>query len=90
MSTITAAATAPIHAPRSASVRRLLVGVLLALIVVGTALAAHLGCERMQEAAPLGSVDSHGRTVTGHSWSISPIGFSVRYDDGTSATHLWW
>lgn len=90
MSTITAPSTAPMATPRTAPVRRLLVGVLLALLVAGTALAAHLGTERMREVAPVGSVDSSGRTVTGHSWSISPIGFSVRYDDGSSATHLWW
>jgi hypothetical protein len=90
MSTITASSTAPMPTPHPARVRRLLVGILLALIVAGTAFAAHLGCERMREVAPVGSVDSSGRTVTGHSWSISPIGFSVRYDDGTSATHLWW
>jgi hypothetical protein len=89
MPTITAPASAPARAPR-VTVSRLLVGLLLALIVVGTALFTRLGCERMRDVAPKGSVDSSGRTVTGHSWSLSPIGFSVRYNDGTSETRLWW
>ena len=84
----TTAATIP--SIRTANRRRALVGVILAVIVLGTALFAQLGCERMREVAPLGSVDTYGRVVSGYSWSIGPIGFTVRYSDGTSATHLWW
>ncbi len=70
--------------------RRALVGMLLAAIVFGTALIAQLGCEQLRAAAPIGSSDAYGRVVTGYSWSLSPIGFTVRYDDGSSATRLWW
>jgi hypothetical protein len=88
MSTITA--PAPTGLPRPAPVRRLFVAALLAVILGGAGVLAQLGCERMRESAPLGSTDSVGRTVTGYSWSVRPTGFTVRYDDGGSTTHLWW
>lgn len=75
---------------RTPSIRRMIVGLTLAVIIAGTALLARVGCERMREVAPLGSADSFGRTVVGHGWSVDPIGFTVRYDDGTSSTQLWW
>ena len=53
-------------------------------------LLARTGCERMIQAAPAGSIDSHGRVVAGYGWSLDPVGFTVRYRDGGSTTRLWW
>ena len=89
MSTITAPAPTGLLR-RPAAVRRLFVAALLAVVVGSAGVLAQLGCERMRESAPLGSTDSVGRTVTGYSWSVRPTGFTVRYDDGGSTTHLWW
>jgi hypothetical protein len=90
MSTITAPTTRPPAPRRSSSVRRGLLVVVLAVVVGLTALLAQLGCQRMREVAPIGATDGHGRTVTGHTWSLHPAGFTVRYDDGTAFTQLWW
>ncbi len=90
MSTITASAPTRPLSTGTAPARRLIVAAVLAIVVTGTGLLAQLGCDRMREIAPLGSTDSSGRTVTGYSWSVRPTGFTVRYDDGGSTTHLWW
>jgi hypothetical protein len=90
MSTIAAPAEIRPERTGTAPTRRLLLAAMLAVVVVGTGLLAHLGCERMRDAAPLGSTDSSGRTVTGYSWSVRPTGFTVRYDDGGTTTRLLW
>ncbi len=90
MSTITRPTATVSNRSRTTSVGRLLVALVLVVIVAGTGALAHLGSERMRDVAPLGSSDSHGHTVTGYGWSIRPTGFTVRYDDGSSLTRLWW
>jgi hypothetical protein len=63
---------------------------LLAMIVAGSVLVAHLGCERMRSTEPVGVADASGRVVAGYGWSLHPLGFMVRYDDGAVDSRLWW
>ena len=70
--------------------RRVLVGLLLVMIVAGSVLIAHLGCERMRVTEPVGMADASGRVVAGYGWSLHPLGFTVRYVDGAADTRLWW
>lgn len=72
------------------ALRRIACWTLVAVALLGAMLLARTGCERMIQAAPAGSIDSHGRVVAGYGWSLDPVGFTVRYRDGGSTTRLWW
>jgi hypothetical protein len=71
-------------------VRRLVCWVLVVVALLAVMLVARTGCERMIQAAPPGSTDGQGHVVAGYGWSLSPLGFRVRYRDGSSVTRLWW
>ena len=71
--------------------RRILVAALVVVLLVAVGAAVVIGTQRMFRAAPIASVDATtGQQVVGYEWSSWPLGFTVRYADGSRATHLWW